>query len=123
MKCSDLQLRFKNKLLWLFFKGTPPSNEDPEGPYPTIITQESGAEVLVLQAYTFGKYLGYSEITFDDDGKVLLYEGNPILLNSSFPEGMYIIANLMNKCSFRAHSQPLQYQVTANISHVHSSFQ
>ena len=80
-----------------FFVGTPPSDEVPEGLYPTIITQESGAEVLVLQEYTFGKYLGYLEVTFDDEGKVLLYEGNPILLNSSFPEGKYsIMANVLS---------------------------
>ena len=59
----------------------------PEGPYPTIVTQQSGVEVLVLQDYTFGMFLGYLEITFDDAGNVIDYEGNPILLNSSYPEG------------------------------------
>ena len=79
-----------------FFVGTPPSDEVPEGLYPTIVTQESGAEVLVVQEYTFGKYLGYLEVTFDDEGKVLLYEGNPILLNSSVPEGKYsMMANVL----------------------------
>ena len=59
----------------------------PEGPYPTIVTQQSGAEFLVVQGYTFGMFLGYLEITFDDAGNAIDYEGNPILLNSSYPEG------------------------------------
>ncbi len=61
--------------------------EEPEGPYPIVITQESGAEVLIVHPFAFGKYLGYLEVTFDDDGNVISYEGNPILLNESYPEG------------------------------------
>ena len=67
--------------------GTPPIAVTPEGPYPTIVTQQFGAEVLVLQDYTFGMFLGHLEVTFDDAGNVIDYEGNPILLNSSYPEG------------------------------------
>ena len=59
----------------------------PEGPYPTIVKQQSGAEVLVVQDYAFGMFLGYLEVIFDDAGNVIDYKGNPILLNSSYPEG------------------------------------
>ena len=66
--------------------GTPPSDEVPAGPYPTIVPGVSG-DVLVVQEYTFGKYLGYLEVTFDDDGNVMEYSGNPILLNETYSEG------------------------------------
>ena len=72
----------------------------PEGPYPTIVTQQSGTEVLVLQDYTFGMFLGYLEITFDDVGNVIDYEGNPILLNNSYPEGK-VNHNSFAFCFFR----------------------
>ena len=70
--------------------GTPPSDEIPAGEYPTEITQDSGAKVLVVQEYTFGKYLGYLEVTFNDAGEVIDWEGNPILLDDSYEEGTFI---------------------------------
>lgn len=41
----------------------------------------------MVQAYAFGKYLGYLKVTFDDAGKVVKAAGNPILLDSSVPQG------------------------------------
>lgn len=41
----------------------------------------------MVQAYAFGKYLGYLKVTFDPDGEVVGWTGNPILLNSSIPQG------------------------------------
>ena len=32
-------------------------------------------------------FLGHLVVTFDDAGNVIDYEGNPILLNNSYPEG------------------------------------
>lgn len=40
------------------FSGQQPDAEVSEGPYPTIITQSSGKEVPVVQAYAFTKYIG-----------------------------------------------------------------
>ncbi|KAL5012112.1 hypothetical protein ScPMuIL_010663 [Solemya velum] len=65
------------------YTGDAPSNEEPEGVYPTVVTQEGGGEVLVVQDYTFGKYLGFLEVSFDENGKIVMYGGNPILLNAS----------------------------------------
>ena len=65
-----------------------PSNEGAEGPYPTVVTQDDGAQVLVVQAYAYGKYLGHLEVTFDDNGVVTEWDGNPILLDGSIEQGM-----------------------------------
>lgn len=65
------------------YTGSPPSTEIPEGPYPLVVTQENGEKVLVLEAFAFGKYLGYLQATFNDDGKVVKWNGNPILLDKS----------------------------------------
>ena len=43
----------------------------------------------MVQAYAFGKYLGYLKVEFDEKGNVVTSHGNPILLNSSIPEGMW----------------------------------
>lgn len=52
-----------------------------------MVESEDGRQVPVVQAYAFGKYLGYLKVTFDPDGKVVSATGNPILLNSSIPQG------------------------------------
>ncbi|XP_053315131.1 5'-nucleotidase [Spea bombifrons] len=68
------------------YTGSPPSNDVPAGVYPFIVRSDDGRSVPVVQAYAFGKYLGYLNVTFDETGNVLHSAGNPILLNSSIPE-------------------------------------
>ena len=62
---------------------TPLSNTSDRaaGPYPTMING-----VAIVQAYAYGKYLGALNVTFDDDGKLLAAEGEPILLDASVAE-------------------------------------
>ena len=52
------------------------------------MTQPSGKKVPVVQAYAFSKYLGMLSVTFDDNGEVLEWDGNPILLDGSIPQGI-----------------------------------
>ncbi|XP_006892195.1 PREDICTED: 5'-nucleotidase [Elephantulus edwardii] len=76
------------------YTGTPPSKEVPAGKYPFIVTSDSGQKVPVVQAYAFGKYLGYLKVEFDEAGNVIASHGNPILLNSSIPEDPNIKADI-----------------------------
>nr|XP_033492065.1 snake venom 5'-nucleotidase-like [Epinephelus lanceolatus] len=69
------------------YTGSPPSTEVPAGPYPLMVQSDDGRQVPVVQAYAFGKYLGYLKVTFDDKGNVVNRTGNPILLDSSIPQG------------------------------------
>lgn len=57
--------------------------EDAEGAYPTIATNRDGDEVFVVTAYRWGEYLGYIDVTYDADGKVLAYHGAPIHLTNT----------------------------------------
>ncbi|XP_078504286.1 5'-nucleotidase [Lissotriton helveticus] len=68
------------------YTGSPPSSEVPAGPYPFMVTSDDGRVVPVVQAYAFGKYLGFLKVDFDDKGNVVQSSGNPILLDSSIPE-------------------------------------
>ncbi|XP_068867315.1 5'-nucleotidase isoform X1 [Aphelocoma coerulescens] len=70
--------------------GTPPSTELPAGPYPFMVDSDDGRKVPVVQAYAYGKYLGYLNVTFDKKGNVVEAVGNPILLDSSIPEDEHI---------------------------------
>ncbi|KAM4713650.1 5'-nucleotidase [Anableps anableps] len=76
------------------YTGTPPSVEIPVGDYPFVERSEDGRDVPVVQAYAFGKYLGFLKVTFDDKGHVLKYSGNPILLDSRIPEDPEILAEV-----------------------------
>lgn len=52
-----------------------------------MVASDDGRQVPVVQAYAFGKYLGYLKVAFDKDGHVVSSTGNPILLDSSIPQG------------------------------------
>jgi 2',3'-cyclic-nucleotide 2'-phosphodiesterase (5'-nucleotidase family) len=66
-----------------------PSIEEPEGPYPTLITQPGTTKVVpVVQAYAYTKYLGYMNLTFNDAGELTHWDGAPILLVQSMPQGI-----------------------------------
>ncbi|XP_050960426.1 5'-nucleotidase [Labeo rohita] len=69
------------------YTGTPPSTEIPAGPYPFMVKSDDGRQVPVVQAYAFGKYLGFLKVVFDSNGNVVKSSGNPILLdNSTVPD-------------------------------------
>ncbi|XP_060947416.1 5'-nucleotidase [Limanda limanda] len=76
------------------YTGTPPSSEVPAGPYPFLVKSDDGRQVPVVQAYAFGKYLGYLEVTFDEAGDVVRSTGNPILLDSSVPQDPDVLADV-----------------------------
>lgn len=76
------------KKLFFYFSGTPPSKDKPVGDYPHVVQKSGGAQTLVVQDYAFGKYLGFLQVKFDDDGKIKTFGGNPILLNSSITKGI-----------------------------------
>ncbi|KAJ8023887.1 5'-nucleotidase [Holothuria leucospilota] len=78
------------------YTGTPPTNNEVIGPYPTIIVPEKSPEdrVLVVQDFTFGLYLGLLQVTFDDDGKITSYGGNPVLLDEYVEQDPDILAQI-----------------------------
>ncbi|WAR07537.1 5NTD-like protein [Mya arenaria] len=69
------------------YTGEPPSDETPEGLYPVVVSQPRGGRALVVQDFTYGKYLGYLNVTFNANGDVTSWSGNPILLDSSIEQG------------------------------------
>jgi len=53
------------------------------GPYPTIVENKDGHEVFVVTAWRWGEQLGYIDVVYDDDGKILAYHGAPIHLTNT----------------------------------------
>ena len=69
------------------FEGEPESNDKPVGQYPTIVTRNQGDTCLVVQAFWSGKYIGLMEVEFDNAGRVVGWNGAPILLDNSVEQG------------------------------------
>jgi 5'-nucleotidase/UDP-sugar diphosphatase len=59
------------------------TEEGAAGGYPTLVDNPEGAEVPVVTAYSYGKYLGDLVVTWDDEGNVISAEGAPILIDAS----------------------------------------
>lgn len=49
-----------------------------EGKYPTIEKNKDGDEVFIVTAYRWGEYVGYIDVTYDKQGKILAYHGAPV---------------------------------------------
>lgn len=77
------------------YNGTAPSDENPVGNYPFLVEQRSGRKVPCVQAYAFGKYLGYLNVTFDKEGEVVGAFGNPILLDSSIDQDEALLERII----------------------------
>ncbi len=58
-------------------------DEEAEGPYPVVVSAPDGNPVLLVSDFTMAKYLGRLDVTFNADGIVSQYAGDPILLDSS----------------------------------------
>ena len=54
-----------------------------DGNYPNMVDN-----VPVVQAYAYTKYLGNLSLTFDEEGKLQKWDGQPILLKQSMPQSM-----------------------------------
>nr|CAH7755734.1 unnamed protein product [Callosobruchus chinensis] len=69
-----------NTFLW---NGPQPDEEPIDGPYPFVVQQKGGKKVPVVQAYAYTKYLGRLNLTFNDEGDLIKFSGQPELLSSS----------------------------------------
>jgi 5'-nucleotidase len=68
------------------YTGSPvPGPDKPSGPYPTVVTNQKGNQVLVVQASAYTKYLGNLTVFFDDSGNVVDWNGAPIFLDPKIP--------------------------------------
>jgi 5'-nucleotidase len=87
-KIADLDLVVGGHSHSFLYTGTPPSNDRPVDRYPVVFNHaETSSTTLVVQAFAYGKYLGKLDLNFDNDGKIIAYSGQPILLDSSITEG------------------------------------
>ncbi|KAJ8023878.1 5'-nucleotidase [Holothuria leucospilota] len=92
------------------YSGTPPTDDVVMGPYPTIVIPDGAPrdKVLIVQDFTWGKYLGFLQVTFDEEGKITKYNGNPITLDASVAKDEETLAEI----------QKFEEPMEASIGHV-----
>jgi 5'-nucleotidase len=74
----------------------------PAGPYPTVVKNPEGKDVLVVQAWEWGKVVGLLEVTFDARGQLVAYKGEALLMTPEVaPEDFFAKEALM------AYAQPV----------------
>jgi len=59
-----------------------PSGDEIIGPYPTMVNNTGGGRVLVVQAFAYTKFLGKVDLKFSEDGHLISWTGDPILLDN-----------------------------------------
>jgi 5'-nucleotidase / UDP-sugar diphosphatase len=55
----------------------------PAGPYPTVVKDREGKDVLIVQAWEWAKVMGVLRVRFNADGYVTAWSGSPILLSGT----------------------------------------
>jgi 2',3'-cyclic-nucleotide 2'-phosphodiesterase (5'-nucleotidase family) len=70
------------------------TGEDEEGSYPTIVRNADDEEVFIVTAYRWGEYLGYIDVTYDAEGKILEYHGGPIHLTNETEQNATLQAQI-----------------------------
>ncbi|XP_058806741.1 apyrase-like isoform X2 [Phymastichus coffea] len=94
--CPDIDIIVGGHSHVLLYNGDPPSSETVWGEYPTVVTQkETNKTVLIAHASALTKYLGDLQLTFDENDKVLCWQGNPIYLDESIEEDPLIVEELI----------------------------
>ncbi|KAJ4390869.1 hypothetical protein N0V93_004468 [Gnomoniopsis smithogilvyi] len=58
-------------------------SSSPAGAYPTIVNNTANEEVFVVTAYRWGEYLGYIDLVWDSNDRVVEYHGAPFHLDNS----------------------------------------
>lgn len=49
------------------------------GPYPTLVKNSEGENVYIVQSYRWGEVLGSMNVTWNEEGKIVQFEGRPIV--------------------------------------------
>ncbi|CAG0884857.1 unnamed protein product [Cyprideis torosa] len=86
------------------YNGVPPDPEDVaelDGPYPTVVKNlVTGDKVPVVQCFKRGKYICRLRVKFDEKGKAVFWEGQPVILGPDRPSGDVLLADVLSVIPF-----------------------
>ncbi|XP_070168427.1 apyrase [Polyergus mexicanus] len=95
VKCPLIDVIVGGHSHTFLYTGPPPFIDTPVDEYPIVVTQNAtNRTVLIVQAAAFTKYLGNLTVWFDNQGEVVDWDGNPLLLDQSIEENSEILEAL-----------------------------
>lgn len=62
------------------------TQENAEGPYPTVITSQNGDTTLIVQTRPYGTQLGQLFARFNSKGHITTYNGEPLIVDANIVE-------------------------------------
>lgn len=66
-----------------------------QGEYPTVVTQQGGHKVLIVQAAAYTKFVGDIVLFFDEAGIIQRWEGNPVYLGADVVPDPAVVAAMI----------------------------
>ena len=66
----------------------------PAGPYPTVVKNPEGKDVLIVQAWEWAKVVGQLKVEWNQAGELVRYEGRPILITAQIPDERFALEAL-----------------------------
>ena len=67
----------------------------PLGQYPTLVNTPNGDPALVITEYCWDVFIGLMKVTFNGDGKIVGFQGNPIYLSNDIAKDPTVTAMMV----------------------------
>ncbi|EJD40763.1 Metallo-dependent phosphatase [Auricularia subglabra TFB-10046 SS5] len=88
-----------------------------KGPYPTVVKNRRGEDVLVCTAFKWGEYLGRLDVGFDTRGRVVRWNGEPIRMTKDIAPDAHLHSQILEwRRPFDAFGRTVVGHVTAPLS-------
>ncbi|KAJ1964535.1 hypothetical protein IWQ62_002907 [Dispira parvispora] len=76
-----------------------PHDPDSRGPYPTAVLDKDNKPVYIVQAKKFGEYVGFVDLTLNQEGRIEWLSGQPVHMSDKIPEdpNMKNLVNILDE--------------------------
>ncbi|KAJ1653363.1 hypothetical protein IWQ61_006495 [Dispira simplex] len=76
-----------------------PNDPDSRGPYPTVVMDKDNKPVYIVQAKKYGEYVGFVDLTLNQEGRIEWLSGQPIHMSDKIPQDpdMQELVNILMK--------------------------
>ncbi|KAJ1652224.1 hypothetical protein IWQ61_007391 [Dispira simplex] len=63
-----------------------PNDPDSKGPFPTVVMGRDNKPVYIVQAKKYGEYVGFVDLTLNQEGRIEWLSGQPIHMSDKIPQ-------------------------------------
>ncbi|KAJ1652223.1 hypothetical protein IWQ61_007390 [Dispira simplex] len=76
-----------------------PNDPDSKGPFPTVVMGRDNKPVYIVQAKKYGEYVGFVDLTLNQEGRIEWLSGQPIHMSDKIPQDpdMQELVNILDE--------------------------